>query len=82
MATLLAHRPICELGEGLDQIFAGEIARHRHAAITSSRAMCKRMIPGPVPSSKWQCTASLTWAYKVSRSSASVKMSAPTARAK
>lgn len=65
----------------LGQIGPGQIARNPHAASTSSRVMCRRMRLGMRSGSKWQCTASRTWVCNSGRVSASVKMSAPMARA-
>lgn len=81
VGTGLARHLIVETCQCLDQLPGIDIARQLHAASTSSRTKCKRITLGPVSSSKWQRTASRTFARKLSRVSASVKMAWPSARA-
>jgi hypothetical protein len=58
MTASEARRTVSHLLQSLDQFFTGQVAGQLHTVMTSSRVMCKRMIRGISPSSKWQWTAS------------------------
>lgn len=65
----------------LDEVRARKVAGKFHAAITSSRTKCRRIILGDAPASKWQRTASCTCVCMSSIDSARAKVDSPKARA-
>ena len=81
MAAGLTGDLIAEASECTTKVIAGQAAGQPHGAMTSSRTKCRRRTLGSLPSSKWQRTASRIWPCRLSRSSASVKMASPRARA-
>ena len=82
MATRLARYAIAESLKLFDELFARDVPRQFHTAITSSLTKCSLTSFGAPPSSKWHCTASRIRACSCARSSASVKMDSPSARAR
>ena len=79
--TFLSCWLIAELPQYTDEFVCRKITRQLHGWSISSRTMCKRMIFGTCPSSKWHATASRIPSRNSGSVSASVKIDSPSARA-